>query len=127
MKLTRKHGMYLGLGLLAGFALLAPDVAFANVKDAGEAAKNIEGNIQAIKSMIMSFFYLVGLVLVGVGLFLFYKDNKQPNQGHAKNGLVSLLVGVALLSITSIVALLTGTIGFDAKEANDRIEADAGF
>lgn len=126
MKITKKGLMQFAIFSLAVLALMHPDMAWA-VKNAGEAAKEVESNLKAIKSLAISVFALGGVVLVGMGLFLFYKENKQPNQGHAKNGFVSILVGSGLLSISVIVGMVTGTWGGEAKDAQDLIEADKGF
>ncbi|MFS1430224.1 DUF6750 family protein [Vibrio splendidus] len=126
MKITKKGAMQFGIMAIGLLAALHPDTAWA-VKDAGTAAKNIESNIVFMKSLALSIFSLAGVVLVGMGLFLFYKENKQPNQGHAKNGFVAVIIGSCLLSVSVIIGMVSGTWGANSKDVVDNIEKDKGF
>lgn len=115
---------------LVAFSLIlvaSPNLAFASVSTIGEMAGIVESNIKAIKSTMLSVFYMIGLVLVGAGLFNIYKDQKQPNQGHAKNGMISFLIGVLMLLIPSMIGILATTVGADAEVAKGALKSDKGF
>lgn len=110
-------------------ALLAitPSLASAAPADIAAMATSAEGNILAVKKLIISLFYMIGVFLFGAGLFLIYKDQKQPNQGHAKNGAVSIFIGVALLLIPSLIGVAAGSIGADAGKAGGAVVSNTGF
>lgn len=97
----------LGLTAVALMGIISPSV-FA--VDAGTLATNIGGNISGIKSLIVDFAFLAGVILFVSGLFLVYKDSKQPGQDHAKKGMIAILVGSALLVLPFMVNVGTSTI-----------------
>lgn len=90
-------------------------------------AESTEGNILAIKTLAMSVFYMIGLFLFGMGLFLLYKDQKTPNQGHAKNGFISIAIGVCLLLIPQLVEIVGTSMGATGSEAKTALSANKGF
>ncbi len=109
----------------AGLALLAGSAVAADTTTLGGIATNVQGSVQSIKSLILNLFYLAGLFLFGSGLFLLYKDQKQPNQGHAKNGAIASFVGVSMLLIPTLVNYFSGTMGLE--EAGTKITTTNSF
>jgi hypothetical protein len=78
----------------------------ASVADAatvGDVAENIENNFSTIKSMIVSGGFVLGAILGVGGVYLIYKDTKQPGQDHLKKGMVSLIAGVLLLALPIVL------------------------
>lgn len=117
----------LGVGALA----LNPDLANAAVQatpgTVAAMASSAEGNILAIKQLAMSVFYMIGLFLFGMGLFLLYKDQKTPNQGHAKNGFISIVIGVCLLLIPQLVSIVGTSVGVTGDTAKTALSKENGF
>lgn len=112
---------------LAGLALMSPEPAYAAAQTIGEMAEKAEENIKSIKQLSLSVFYMIGLFLFGVGLFLLYKDQKTPNQGHAKNGFISIVIGVCLLLIPELIGIFSTSIGADASDSQKALESSVGF
>ena len=125
MKNNKKFLLALGACAL----MMNPEVASAatGATDIKGMAEATEANIVAIKSLAMSLFYLAGLVLFGGGLFLIYKDQKTPNQGHAKNGFISIAIGVCLLLIPSLVNIFSTSIGGSSEAAGKALSTAKGF
>lgn len=124
MKLNNKFFLLFSFVLIA---VLLPESAMAATQTLGDMAIKTEENIKSIKQLSLSVFYMIGLFLFGAGLFLLYKDQKTPNQGHAKNGFVSIIIGTCLLLIPQLVAITTTTIGADANESKKALESAKGF
>ncbi|MGD1524379.1 hypothetical protein [Vibrio owensii] len=109
-----------------GFAL-TPDVAFAAGKTITDIAGSAQGNFTALKELAFSFGYLVGVVLFVAGIWLVYKDSKQPGQDHAKKGFISILIGVALLVAPTLIGIMSNSVGVDEAEVNKSMKEDASF
>ena len=128
--MNKKLAIALAIGAIT---LAIPDVAHAADAVTGKAndisgmAGAVEGNINAIKSLALSVFYMAGLFLFGGGLFLIYKDQKQPNQGHAKNGGISIIIGVLLLLIPSLIGIAATSVGGDSGAAGTALTGKKGF
>lgn len=58
------------------------------------------------------------------GLFYFYKDNKQPGQGHVKTGVIALFVGTGLMIIPWLLSLFTESVA--SGEGNRATTATSG-
>lgn len=123
MRINKK---LLGFTALAVMALTFSDSSMA-ASTLGEMATSAETNIQAIKKLAMSVFYMIGLFLFGMGLFLLYKDQKTPNQGHAKNGFISIVIGVCLLLIPQLVTIVGTSIGTTGASAETALKSSKGF
>lgn len=106
--------------------VVMPDLAIAQ-EDLSDVSDRLQENITSLKSLALSVMFLIGLVVFGVGIWLFYKDSKQANQGHAKNGFIALIVGALLLSVTTVVGVLGNTVLGSDSEATDNITIDSGF
>lgn len=117
----------LGVGVLALNPDLANAASQATPGTVAAMASSAEGNILAIKQLAMSVFYMIGLFLFGMGLFLLYKDQKTPNQGHAKNGFISIVIGVCLLLIPQLVSIVGTSVGVTGDTAKTALSKETGF
>ena len=79
----------IALGAAAVTMLFAPDIALA--QDLAATAGRLDTQIDALGQLFLQIMFFGGLVLFGIGIFLIYKDSKQQNQGHAKNGIIGIL------------------------------------
>lgn len=66
--------------------------------------------IQAMLGLAKLIFGMVGFFMFAGGLFYFYKDNKQPGQGHVKTGVIALFVGTGLMIIPWLLSLFTESV-----------------
>lgn len=117
----------LGITSIMAVVMMSGNVEAANVTTLGGMALEAEKNIASIKQLAMSVFYMIGLFLFGMGLFLLYKDQKTPNQGHAKNGFISIIIGVCMLIIPQLIGIIGGSMGVDGATATGNIQVPTGF
>lgn len=117
----------LGIMSIMAVVMMSGNVEAANVTTLGGMALEAEKNIASIKQLAMSVFYMIGLFLFGMGLFLLYKDQKTPNQGHAKNGFISIIIGVCMLLIPQLIGIIGGSMGVDGATATGNIQVPTGF
>lgn len=96
-----------GLVLLAG--MFSPD-AFAQAGTIATAASSWKTQISAMLGVAKLILGLVGFFMFAGGLFYFYKDNKQPGQGHVKTGVIALFVGTGLMIIPWLLSLFTESV-----------------
>lgn len=106
--------------------LMIPELSFAaeTMKDVSE---RVEGQFTSLKSMVLAVGFFIGTVLFVSGLWLIYKDSKQPGQGHAKNGFIAMLVGAGLLIVQTLVGITAETVTETGDDATNSIEAEKGF
>lgn len=84
----------------------------------------IMGEFNSVADLVVNFFYLVGIILFGVGIWLFNKDQKQPGQDHAKKGAYSMMVGVGLILITFLInTFATSVKGSAVTDAEYKVGA----
>lgn len=125
-KILKKSVSVLSLGAIAVVATAYPDVAMAGVKDVSQLAAQVEGNIEGVKKLAVSIAFMFGLILFIGGLYLIYKDSKQPGQDHAKKGFISIIVGTCLLLLPLMIDIAGGSLG-DEKGAGDSMRSSGGF
>ncbi|MND11581.1 hypothetical protein D3C87_351470 [compost metagenome] len=104
--------------------LFAVDANAAN--DVAELAGTVQGNIKAVKGLIVSAAYLIGVFLFAGGLYMIYKDSKQPGQDHAKKGFISLVIGACLLILPTMVDYMSGSLG-GGDVSSSSLKNDADF
>ncbi|MCP1674278.1 hypothetical protein J2T57_001380 [Natronocella acetinitrilica] len=100
---------YLALAAVAGVAFLFSGDALAQ-QDIAQMTGTVRTQVDALKNLAVAVFFLIGFVLFGVGLWLFWKDSKESGRGHAKNGLIAVCVGAALLLITTLVGVAANSM-----------------
>jgi hypothetical protein len=83
-------------------------------------ASNISNNIINTLGLVFNIAYLLGLVVFTSGLFLFYKNGNQPNQGHLKPAVVSVFVGAGLLMLPTIIETSLQTMFVSGSEGSIR-------
>lgn len=107
---------------IIALALFVPEIAMAQ-EEFKDVAKRLEGNLAAGRSLALMAMFLVGLIVFGTGIYLIYKDSKQPNQDHAKKGMIGILVGALLLSVPTVVGVMGSTVLGSSQEASDNINS----
>jgi len=122
---TMKKSLMIAAGVTLGLGVIVPSVAFA-ANDVAALAGTLQGNIKALKELAVSVAFMLGVVLFIAGLYLIYKDSKQPGQDHAKKGFISLLIGTALLLLPTMIGYASGTLG-GADASTTSMKADASF
>lgn len=111
--------------------MFAAVVAFMLLSFDAFAAQNIAttgtqwvGQMQGVIGIGKNVFIVVGFFLFGAGILYFYKDNKQPGQGHLKTGIVALLVATGLMIISWLIGMFTETVA--VSEGSAAQDATAG-
>lgn len=104
-----KYAMSVLSAVALGAMMFSIDANAAN--DVANLAETIQGNIKAVKSLIVSASYMVGVFLFAGGLYMIYKDSKQPGQDHAKKGFISLAIGTCLLILPTMIDYMSGSLG----------------
>ena len=116
------------MGLFVIFSILAPETAHAaTATTLGGLFTNIKANFSSFKNLAFSFGYLMGVILFVSGIWLVYKDSKQPGQDHAKKGGIALLVGVALLTAPTLIEIFGASTVGDAQGISSSVTSDANF
>lgn len=106
-----KYASFATITAVTALAVVMPEVAMAAPKDISALANTAKGNIQSIKSLAVSIAFMLGVILFIAGLYLIYKDSKQPGQDHAKKGFISIIVGTCLLILPVMVDVASGSLG----------------
>ncbi|MHD0644541.1 hypothetical protein ACYPKM_02740 [Pseudomonas aeruginosa] len=66
--------------------------------------------INAILGFAKLVFAMFGVFLFATGLFYVYKDQKEPDRGNLKTGLMTMFVGAGLMIIPWLIGMFTETI-----------------
>ncbi|MEZ8292749.1 hypothetical protein AB6D11_02725 [Vibrio splendidus] len=126
----------LGSKILTGLALgvsvsLVPELAHATTTTSTSTGGGVSvmadafsTNFASIKGMALNFGYMAGIILILLGVWFLYKEQKQQGQGHAKNGMVAMFVGAALLGGPGLASILMNTAGLDSSKTEARIQAN---
>ncbi len=103
------------LGLAAAaLVMLVPEVAMA--KNMGDAADGLSGQFDSIKGAIIGAGFMLGAALAVGGVYMIYKDSKQPGQDHFKKGVVGLVAGALLLSLPALIKTTQETVDLDTTD-----------
>lgn len=108
MKLSMIKRYATGMGILVLLGLTATDAMAQNT--IASTAGTWKVQIQAMLGLAKLILGLVGFFMFAGGLFYFYKDNKQPGQGHVKTGVIALFVGTGLMIIPWLLSLFTESV-----------------
>lgn len=102
--------VFLALALFVLFVL--PQVGIA-AKDFADMGKNVEEQAQGLAGAAQMIFYLIGFILVGVGLLMLAISRDR------KMGLICLVIGFVLLSIGFFISMGSGSLfGSDVSETD---------
>jgi hypothetical protein len=82
-------------------AFLMPEMAMA--ASFGDVAGNVEESVGSFKTLVVQVGFFMGIVLFVVGLFMIYRDSKEPGRGHLKNGIIAMIVGAGLLGMQTVI------------------------
>ena len=104
MNIKNKLTLAVGLILLQSHELMAQEKGLGKVLEEGTS------QLSAVKDFAIILFGVVGFIAIGFGLLLLRKESKEEGRGHGKNGLVSLLIGAALMSVSAVSFYLQETI-----------------
>ena len=104
--------------LWAGMTVWAQDTATS----VGEMATTAQADILQATGLISVLFYLVGAVLVGVGLLKVKRHSDQPQQVTLGSGLMWIIIGVALIVAPFLINAVANTLGTSAGGAGPDIK-----
>ena len=109
MNLSLKKQVVAAAGLVLLVGLFSPDALAQNgtIATTATAWKTQIAAMLGIAKLVLG---LVGFFMFAGGLFYFYKDNKQPGQGHVKTGVIALFVGTGLMIIPWLLTLFTESV-----------------
>lgn len=109
MNLSLKKQVVAAAGLVLLVGLFSPDALAQNgtIATTASAWKTQIAAMLGIAKLVLG---LVGFFMFSGGLFYFYKDNKQPGQGHVKTGVIALFVGTGLMIIPWLLSLFTESV-----------------
>lgn len=109
MNLSLKKQVVAAAGLVLLVGLFSPDALAQNgtIATTASAWKTQIAAMLGIAKLVLG---LVGFFMFAGGLFYFYKDNKQPGQGHVKTGVIALFVGTGLMIIPWLLTLFTESV-----------------
>ena len=89
--------------------------AWAQTPDSvGKMAEEAATDLLAATGLISVLFYIVGAILVGVGLLKVKRHSDQPQQVTLGSGLMWIVIGVALIVAPFIIDAVANTFGTDA-------------
>lgn len=94
------------LSLLVFPILFIPDVAFASSGMAGQSTGAVATSLAPIASLVISISYMLGLILVILGIMGFKKHTQNPQQYTIASSFMSIVSGTLLL----IPGLLYGVL-----------------
>lgn len=106
-------------------ALAAVEPAFALTL--GKIAENVEKDVTSFKSLALQIGFLIGIIAFITGVYLFWKDSKQPNQDHGKKGLIAVIVGSCLLVAPWLLGSGVATLGGNEGDAATNVKTQKGF
>lgn len=113
---------FLILGALVAFM---PESALAAANQSwGDVAASGGETLNAFKTLVVIAAYLLGTGLFFLGLWLIYKDGKEENRGHMKNGIIAMIVGSLLLIFPTTVGWTVGTLGADDTALDEDFSTD---
>ena len=97
-----------GLGLVAVGLFAAPD---AVAQSLGDMADDMADDLDQVPDLLEILFYIVGIVLIGVGIMRFKRHADHPQQASLGGATATLLVGVGLVLLPVIGSAVMESIG----------------
>lgn len=91
-------------------------------KSIGDLATEGATDLVALTGLVSVLFYVVGAILVGVGLLKIKRHSDQPQQVTLGSGLMWIFIGVCLIVAPWIINAVAETFGADAGGAGPGID-----
>ena len=95
---------------------------WAQDKSIGDLAQAGATDIMQATGLVSVLFYVVGAILVGVGLLKIKRHSDQPQQVTLGSGLMWIVIGVALIVAPFIIDAVANTFGTDAGGAGPAVK-----
>lgn len=93
----------------------------------GGMACNLRQQLGDFAALIIGLFYVIGFAITGLGIYFFWKNEQQPNQDFGKKGMIAVIVGGGLISLTYIIEASSASMTGDTDlNANDLVDGDIG-
>jgi hypothetical protein len=93
----------------------------------GGMACNLRLQLGDFAALIIGLFYVIGFATTGLGIYFFWKNEQQPNQDFGKKGMIAVMVGGGLISLTYIIEASSASMTGDTElNANDLVTGDIG-
>lgn len=106
------------LKILTGLALVAfAGESFATVTDLKSMSQHAAGQVSAVKDIILMLAALGGVICIILAAFALKKSGAESDRDHGKRAFILFLAGGILIAVTSIAAVMTGTLG--VKQSTD--------
>ena len=103
--------------------LSTASLAESGTANMATVAVNIGENIVNSMSLIFNVAYLLGILMVISGMYYFHKNNTNPNQGHLKTGIVTLIIGALLLAFPTTIVTAIET-AFEESEIAEEFKSE---
>jgi len=113
--------MKIKYSILAGLLVSSFTVSAANV---GGTAERIYENFASIGGMAVSFFLLLGIFFVGLGLLKIKENRDNPNQAPIKVAIAYIIAGGLLAAIMGVMTIAPDSAfnnGSNEKPTHQRI------
>ena len=122
--MKKKHRVAMVAGVAAGMAASGVALAQKSIGDMAAAGATDLGNVTPLITVV---FWVVGVALVGIGIFKLKRSSEGGGRDQSVAGaLVTLGVGVALISAPSVFQGVAQTFGVDDKATISKPKLSSG-
>lgn len=108
-------------------AFMSSSVFAQSSESASDVFQRLTGEVNSAMPLLLTVATIAGIFFLIAAGFMWMKDQKQQNQGHAKTAVMNLVVGVFLLSVTSVAYIATNSILGSSEEAQSAISSGAQY
>ncbi len=116
MKLYHILLLALVAALIGGLLAHGP----AGAQNLGDFFDEGERNLERTTGFLEILFYIIGIVLIGVGIMRFKRHSDHPQQASLGSAVVVVLVGVALIGLPALGSAVLETFGANQNTTIDR-------